>query len=104
VHDDRLELPTDFPPYFPQSLRLRTSLILAETAKEFPQRSQLEQFCRVAVSRLTNLLCAAARDGTLKAHTAPDRLNEVLHCVRVADCASANERFRIERAVTNPDE
>jgi hypothetical protein len=104
VRDDRLELPTDFPPYFPQPLLLRTSVILAETAKEFAHRSQLEQFCREAVSRLTNLLCEAVRDGTLKAHAAPDRLNELLHYVRVGNCDNDNERFRIERAVTNSDE
>jgi hypothetical protein len=56
------------------------------------------------VSKLTGLLCTAVREGALKAHETPDCLNELLHYVRVANCNSSNERFEIERAVTNSDE
>lgn len=98
------EVPTNFPPDFPSSLNLRTRVILSEVVKEFPDRSKLEQLCNRVVLRLTDLLCSAAKDGTLKAHDAPDRLNTLLHYFRVSNCDNANERFRVERAVINSEE
>jgi hypothetical protein len=98
------EVPTDFPPDFPPSLRLRTGVILAEIVKEYPDRSKLEQLCRAIVSRVTKLLCEAVREGVLKGHAAPDRLNTLLHYVRVANCDNDNERFRVEGAVINSEE
>jgi hypothetical protein len=98
------ELPTNLPPAFPSPLRLRTDLILAEIVKAFPDRSKLEQLCNEIVSRLTELLCMAVREGVLKSHEAPDRLNELLHYVRVANCENDDERSRLEKAVRNADE
>jgi hypothetical protein len=98
------EVPTSFPPYFPAVLKLKMQVILATAVKEFPDRSRLEQLCKDLVSKLTDLLCTAVRDGALKAHEAPDLLNELLHYVRVANCNSGNERFEIEKAVMNSDE
>lgn len=93
-----------FPIDYPASLKLKTQVILADTVKEFPNRSDLEQLCRRLVSRLTKLLCTAVREGTLKAHEAPDCVNELLRPIRVANCDSHSHRVEIENAVTNSEE
>ncbi len=98
------EVPTEFPPSFPPSLVLRTKIIVAECVRDCPDRSDLERLCREIVSKCTDLLCTAVRQGTLKAHSAPDQINELLQFVRVANCESDNDRYRVEKIVINSAE
>ena len=99
-----VELPTNFPPHFPSSLALRARVILADTAKRFPHRSKLDQFCKELVSKLTDLLCIGIQTEVLRAHAAPDELKELLHYVLVANCDRENERFEIQRGIINSGE
>ena len=98
------EVPTDFPPEFPPTLTLRMRIIIAECVKAVPDRSALDRLCKEIVSRSTELLCSAVRQGILTAYDAPDRLNDVLHYVRVANCGNGDERYRVEKVVANSDE
>jgi hypothetical protein len=97
-------LPTIFPPHFPSSLALKTRVVLADTVRQFPDRSKLESFCRELVSRLSEVLCGGVRAGVLEAHAVPDQLTDLLHYVLVANCERDNHRFEVQRAVINSDE
>ena len=98
------QVPTDFPSDYPQSLRIRTGVILADTAREFQDRWTLEQLCRKIVSNLTDLLCESVREGTLMDHAAPERLKKLLHYVCVSNSKYDDECFRAETAAINSDE
>jgi hypothetical protein len=98
------EVPNDFPPEYPPSLRIRTGLILAEVVRDIPDRGRLMQICTTIVERLTPLLCTAVSAGTIKDHQVPDSLNQLLHYIRVTNCDNENERFRLETAVKNSEE
>jgi hypothetical protein len=100
----RVELPGIFPPVFPRSLVLKARVIIADTVKECPERSKMDTLCKVLVSRCTDLLCMAVRAAILEAHAAPDQLYTILDWLLVPNCENNEERFKIERAVTNSDE
>ena len=46
----------------------------------------------------------AVRRGELKANSVPERLNTLLHYVRVTNCKYEHERDRVERTVLNSEE
>ena len=50
------------------------------------------------------MLCMAVQTGVMEAHAVPDHLNALLHYVRVANCESDDERYRVQKIVVNSDE
>lgn len=99
-----VELPTSFPPDFPSSLSLEARYILSRLAKDFPDRSKIEDLCKALVSEYAALLCTGVRSGVLPAHAGPDHLSAVIHYLLVANCDRDNERFEIQKRVINSAE
>ena len=56
------------------------------------------------MSRLTEPLCTAVREGTLKSHDVPDRLNNLLPPCPHSKLRQRDEWFRVEKAVINSEE
>ncbi len=62
------QVPPDFPPSYPNELKVRTEIICFETTKKFPHQSRICELCRHLVSRMTSVFREAVQAGTITAH------------------------------------
>jgi hypothetical protein len=102
------EIPSDFPAYFPNELKARTAVILAEAVKEFPVQTRTPELCKRIVSQMTPLFCEAVEKGTMTAGAVLEKglggMADLLHSLLVYNCNHDNERFRLEQEARKSDE
>ena len=95
---------TDFPQHFPNHLKPRTSVIIGEALKRFPDQTQTLQLCKQVISELTPHFCTAAHNNTLRADLALSAMSDLLHYLLVANCDDSSKRFDLEREIKKSDE
>jgi hypothetical protein len=61
------EVPANPPTYFPSDLWPQTNVILLESRKKFPSRTQTLELCKHVISEMTPLFCEAVKAGKMKA-------------------------------------
>lgn len=60
------QIPPDFMPYFPNHLKPKTQVVLAEAIRKFPEQKQTLELCRYVISEMTPVFRAAVEAGTIK--------------------------------------
>lgn len=98
------QMPHDYPPYYPNHLKPRTTVIIGEALKKFPDQTQTLQLCKHVISELTPHICAAAHNNTLRADLALFEMKSLLPYLLVANCDDSSERFHLEQEIMNSDE
>jgi hypothetical protein len=96
--------PLDFPPYYPDHLKLRTTVIIGEALKNFPVQTQTLELCKYVISKLTPHFCSAVRAGVLRADLAQSRMSDLLDSLLVYNCADSSERIRLNLETRKSDE
>ncbi len=92
------------PEGYPDSLKTMTQLTLAEAARDFPDRLDLEKMCKTIVERLCAPMCTAVRKGALPSYAVPGQMRALLDRITFANCTDANERLVITTTVENSQE
>jgi hypothetical protein len=100
------QIPPDCPNNYPNDLIPQTQMIIAEAVKEFSEQTRTLELCKHVTSKMTPLLRAAVKTGTMKAHAALSNsgMGGLLHSLLVYNCDNENERFRLDQEVRNSDE
>ena len=98
------QVPLDWPPYYPNHLIPRTTVIIGEAIKKFPLQAQTLELCKCVISELTPQFCAAVLDKMVRGDLALSRMSDLLHYLLVANCDDASARFNFEREIKKSDE
>ena len=98
------QVPLDWPPYYPNHLIPRTTVIVGEAIKKFPLQAQTLELCKCVISELTPQFCAAVLDKMVRGDLALSRMSDLLHYLLVANCDDASARFNFEREIKKSDE
>lgn len=100
---------TDFPPYYPNDLKVQTTVIIGKALKKFPVQTQTLQLCKYVVSKMTPHFCAAIERKTLRADQALSSMSDLLHNLLVVNCgdssphAASEKRFRLKQEIENSE-
>ena len=100
------QIPPDFPAYFPNGLKARTAVILAEAARNFPHQTQTLALCKHVISEMTPLFRKAVETGTMRADLvlSDSVMGGLLHSLLVYNCDHDDERFRLGQEARKSDE
>jgi hypothetical protein len=94
----------DFPPYYPNHLQPRTSVVIGEAVKKFPVQTQVLNLLRFVISGLTPDFSAAVGEKTLRADLALGAMGDLIHSLSVYNTAKHSDTFRLEQEARKSDE
>ncbi len=111
-----MQIPQGFPAYFPNELKARTAVILAEAVRKFPDRKQMPELCEYVISEMTPIFCEAVQRGTLRADLALSEsggMGDLLHWLLVHNddgpkssgfSSLSDQAYRIEQEARKSEE
>jgi hypothetical protein len=98
------QIPQSHPSYYPNELKPRTDVIVAEAVRKFPDQTGTLELCKYVISELTPLFRGEIRSKRLRADLALSRVGDLLHSLLVYNCDNENERFRLDQEARKSDE
>ena len=93
----------DFPPYYPNHLKPRTSVVIGEAVKRFPVQSQIIDLLKDVISGLTPDFSVAVQEKTLRPDLALTGMNDLIHSLSVHNSARHEDTFRLEQDARKSD-
>jgi hypothetical protein len=92
-----------WPPYYPDDLKVTTTVIVGAAVQKFPQ-PQLLELCKHVVSELTQPFCAAVESKRLRDDLALYHVRGLLKHLLTDNCDHSSERHRLEEEIMRSEE
>ncbi len=93
----------DWPPYYPNDLKVTTTVIAGAAVQKFPQ-PQLLEACKQVVSELTQPFCVAVESKRLRDDLALYHVQGLLKHLLTNNCDLSSERHRLEEEIMRSEE
>lgn len=94
----------DFPAYYPNHLKPRTSVVIGEAVRKFPVRTQVLDLLKHVISGLTTDFSTAVAKSTLRPDLALAQMGDLIHCLSVQNHDGHSDTHRLEQEARKSDE
>lgn len=94
----------NFPSYYPNELRARTTVVIGEGIRKFPVQTEVFELCKYVIAELTPHFHTVVKSGKVREDMALSHMGDLLHSLLVSNCDDTAERFHLERKGHASDE
>lgn len=96
--------PLDFPAYYPNTLKVQTTVIMATACRKFPAHSQILELCRNVISELIPHIAELVGAKEISPERALAHVADLLRSLLICNCDDSEKRFQLEQEVRHTDE
>ena len=96
--------PLNWPPFFPNCLRLQTTVVICEALSKFPVQTQALEMSKYVISELTPHFCDAVHTEAIRADLALSQMSALIESLLRCNCEDSSETLRLEQETRKSQE